>query len=81
MRVRRELKEKGPLKGIQSIYEKLDSMDRYEIVDFISPSKYFAWNLRPLKEAKPGSVEFRRSTGVDTAKKAKHWIAFTMAFV
>ncbi|OTB11902.1 hypothetical protein K445DRAFT_26158 [Daldinia sp. EC12] len=56
-------------------------MDRYEIVDFISPSKYFAWNLRPLKEGKSGSVEFRRSTGADTAKKAKHWIAFTMAFV
>ncbi|KAI1465084.1 uncharacterized protein F4812DRAFT_439479 [Daldinia caldariorum] len=56
-------------------------MDRDEIVDFISPSKYFAWNLQPSKDGKSGSIEFRRPPGVDTAKKAKHWIAFTMAFV
>lgn len=30
---------------------------------------------------KSGSVEFRRAPGVVTAKKAKHWIAFTMAFL
>ncbi|KAK0757400.1 hypothetical protein N5P37_010123 [Trichoderma harzianum] len=47
----------------------------------VCPDKYRAWNLLPAREGKAGSIEFRRPPGVSTAKKAKHWIAFTMSFI
>ncbi|KAI2470530.1 hypothetical protein F4781DRAFT_441815 [Annulohypoxylon bovei var. microspora] len=79
--LRAERDVKGPFKGLKACFEKLDSLDRDEPVDFISPSKYYAWNFQPSKEGRSGSIEFRRPPAVDTTKKAKHWVAFTMAFV
>ncbi|KAK0622719.1 hypothetical protein B0T14DRAFT_564144 [Immersiella caudata] len=55
--------------------------DRNRLIDFICPSKHCSWNFLPAKTGKLGSIEFRRPPGVTLAKKAKHWIAFTMAFV
>ncbi|KAI1322547.1 hypothetical protein F5Y16DRAFT_413188 [Xylariaceae sp. FL0255] len=59
------------------------SCSRQQIVDIMCPNreKYFAWNLLPSGDGGSGSVEFRRPPPVATAKKAKHWIAFTMSFV
>ncbi|KAI1206584.1 uncharacterized protein F4807DRAFT_463530 [Annulohypoxylon truncatum] len=56
-------------------------MSRDEVVNFISLSKYFAWNFQPSKEGKSGSIEFRRPPAITTTKKTKHWVSFTMAFV
>ncbi|KAI0834477.1 hypothetical protein F5Y06DRAFT_300582 [Hypoxylon sp. FL0890] len=64
-----------------SIFKTIDTLDRDEIVDFISPAKSFAWNFQPSKEGRSGSIEFRRPPGVDSAKKTKHWVAFAMSFI
>ncbi|KAM7197907.1 hypothetical protein V8F20_006355 [Naviculisporaceae sp. PSN 640] len=72
----------GPLVGIKDVFNKIDAFtDRDHLIDFICPSKHCSWNFLPAKTGKPGSIEFRRPPGVTSAKKAKHWIAFTMAFV
>ncbi|OTA94658.1 hypothetical protein M434DRAFT_70796, partial [Hypoxylon sp. CO27-5] len=73
--------DKGPLMGIDAIFKRIDSSDREEIIDIISPAKYFAWNFQPSKEGRSGSIEFRRPPGVDSSKKTKHWVAFAMAFI
>ncbi|OTA62030.1 hypothetical protein K449DRAFT_434368 [Hypoxylon sp. EC38] len=80
-RLQAEIKDKGPLMGIDAIFKKIDSSDREEIIDIISPAKYFAWNFQPSKEGRSGSIEFRRPPGVDSSKKTKHWVAFAMAFI
>jgi hypothetical protein len=79
--VRAVLREKGPLRGIEAVFGMLDKLSRDELIDFICPGKFYAWNLQPSKEGKSGSVEFRRAPSVVSSKKAKHWVAFTMAFV
>ena len=56
-------------------------MPHDEVVHFICPDKYRAWNLLPCKEDGFGSIEFCRPRGVVNAKQAKRWIVFTMAFV
>ena len=63
------------------LFDLIDRSSRDEVVALITPSKFQAWNLLPSGTGKSGSVEFRHPPGVATAKKAKHWIAFTMAFV
>ena len=57
----------------------IDNASRDEIIDYVGPDKYMAWNIQPIEGS--GSVEFRRPPAVTGAKPAKHWIAFTMAFV
>lgn len=59
----------------------IDQTPRDELVRLVCPDKYRAWNFLPAREGKAGSIEFRRPPGVSTAKKAKHWVAFTMSFV
>ncbi|KAF2637555.1 hypothetical protein P280DRAFT_482984 [Massarina eburnea CBS 473.64] len=71
----------GPLRGIRHAFRHIDHASRNEIVRYVCPDKHRAWNFLPARETGHGSVEFRRPPGVVTAKKAKHWIAFTMAFV
>jgi hypothetical protein len=75
------LQTHGPLRGLAKLFATIDSLDRDSIADLISPGKFFAWNFLPSKSDGHGSIEFRRPPGVITAKKAKHWIAFTLAFV
>ena len=77
-----DLRRSGPLRGLRLAFDYVDSVDRDTIiVDYVCPDKFRAWNFLPSRTGKPGSSEFRRGPGVVTAKKAKHWIAFTMAFV
>ena len=71
----------GPLRGLQYAYDYIDTLGIDAIVDFICPDKFRAWNFRPCRTGGHGSIEFRRAPGVVTAKKTKHWIAFTLAFI
>ncbi|KAH7143713.1 hypothetical protein EDB81DRAFT_935112 [Dactylonectria macrodidyma] len=65
-----------------AVYRHIDKLSvRDEIVDFICPSKHYAWNFRPSRTGRAGSIEFRRPPGVSTCKKATHWVAFTLSFV
>ncbi|KAI0600512.1 hypothetical protein F4775DRAFT_68213 [Biscogniauxia sp. FL1348] len=76
------MSQMGLLKDLETILNKLDELDRDDLIDFICPGKHlYAWNLQPSKEGKSGSIEFRRAPSVVTTEKAKHWIAFTMAFI
>ena len=68
-------------RGHQVAFNYIDNPTRDEIVDYISPDKYRAWNALPSKQYGSGSIEFRRASGVVTAKQAKHSIAFTIAFI
>ena len=79
--VARELKTHGPVRGIRHAFSHINHASRNDIVDYVCPDKHRAWNFLPARETGHGSVEFRRPPGVATSKKAKHWIAFTMAFV
>ncbi|KAL8824674.1 MAG: hypothetical protein Q9191_004891 [Dirinaria sp. TL-2023a] len=72
---------RGPLRGLLQAFDFIDNADSDAIVDYVCPDKYRAWNLRPCGTGGHGSIEFRRPPGIVTAKKAKHWIAFTMAFM
>ncbi|KAF2188329.1 hypothetical protein K469DRAFT_703837 [Zopfia rhizophila CBS 207.26] len=80
-RVAGELRIHGPLRGVRHAFRHIDHASRDDIVNYVCPDKHRAWNFLPARETGHGSVEFRRPPGVVTAKKAKHWIAFTMAFV
>ncbi|KAL8730745.1 MAG: hypothetical protein Q9181_004551 [Wetmoreana brouardii] len=71
----------GSLRGHGDVFQYIDNASRDEVIKFVCPDKYRAWNLLPSKFRGSGSIEFRRAPGVETAKKAKHWIAFTMAFI
>lgn len=77
----RAIQTHGPLRGIRHAFRHIDQAPRDEIVNYVCPDKHRAWNFLPAREIGHGSVEFRRPPGVVTAKKAKHWIAFTIAFV
>ncbi|KAF5017107.1 hypothetical protein F66182_11014 [Fusarium sp. NRRL 66182] len=79
--IRSMLQAHGPLRGMAKLFATIDKLDRDEIVDLICPSKFFAWNFLPSRTDGHGSIEFRKPPGVISAKKAKHWIAFTLAFV
>lgn len=80
--IRHLLSTLGPLRGMAAVYRYIDGLNcRDEIVDFICPSKYYAWNFRPSGTGRAGSIEFRRPPGVSTAKKATHWVAFTLSFI
>jgi len=67
-------------RGHQAVAGHIDNSSRDDVVDYVCPDKYRAWNLLPSKQDGFGSIEFRRAPGVVTAKQAKHWIAFIMAF-
>ncbi|KAI0107283.1 hypothetical protein GGR51DRAFT_161040 [Nemania sp. FL0031] len=67
-------------RGLETAFSIFDELDCDNLIDFIYPGKNYAWNLQSAKEGKFGSVEFRGALSVVTAKKAKHRIAFTMAF-
>lgn len=69
------------LLGRGEAFNFIDNTYRDDIVKFICPDKYRAWNLLPSKLRGTGSIEFRRAPGVTTTKQAKHWIAFTMSFI
>ena len=75
------LLSRGRIHGLRESFEYIDSSDVDAIIHFICPDKYRAWNFRPSRSGGPGSIEFRRPPGVVTAKKAKHWIAFTLSFL
>lgn len=75
------LREAGPLRGLTQAYRYIDNASRDDVVHYICPDKYRASNFLPSRTGGTGSTEFRRPPGVVTAKKAKHWIAFTMTFV
>ena len=75
------LENYGLVQGLQLAFEHIDRAGVNEIVRYVCPDKYRAWNFLPCKTGGTGSIEFRRPPGVVTAKKTKHWIAFTMAFV
>jgi hypothetical protein len=79
--VANELRTHGPLRGVRHTFCHIHHASRNDIVNYVCPDKHHAWNFLPSRETGHGSVEFRRPPGVVTAKKAKHWIAFTMAFV
>ena len=82
VQVGRDILLSGRIEGLQNAFDFIDSAcDTNAIVDFICPDKYRAWNFRPCRTGGHGSIEFRRPPGVTTAKKAKHWIAFTISFV
>ncbi|KAL8834341.1 MAG: hypothetical protein Q9170_003796 [Blastenia crenularia] len=68
-------------RGLAYAFDKIDDYTRDDIIGYICPEKHMAWNLLPSRTDGHGSIEFRRPPGVVTAKKAKHWIAFAMAFV
>lgn len=68
-------------RGQQAAFDYIDKATQDEVVDYVCSDKYRAWNFLPSKQGKSGSIEFRRAPGVVTAKQAKHWIAFTMAFI
>jgi hypothetical protein len=76
-----ELRTHGPLRGIRHAFHHIGRASRDDIVSYVCPDKHRAWNFLPARESGHGSVEFRRPPGVVNGKKAKHWIAFTMAFV
>lgn len=76
-----KLRGYGTLRGLARAYAYIDNASRNEVVSYICPDKYRAWNFLPSRTGGTGSIEFRRPPGVVTAKKAKHWIAFTMTFV
>ncbi len=65
------------------LFDTIDNSTRDEIVELLCPNndKFYAWNFLPSRSNGIGSIEFRRAPGVATAKKSKHWIAFTMSFV
>ncbi|KAF4633001.1 hypothetical protein G7Y89_g5121 [Cudoniella acicularis] len=67
--------------GFAYVCRQIDSLARDEVCEYLCPDKHNSWNFRNAKEGGFGSIEFRRPPGVVDAKKAKHWIAFTMAFV
>ncbi|KAI0447785.1 hypothetical protein F4803DRAFT_571461 [Xylaria telfairii] len=73
----------GPIRSLPFLFNTIDTSTRQQIVDMMCPNRarFFAWNLLPSDDGGSGSVEFRRPPGVATAKKAKHWVAFTMSFV
>ena len=75
------LSRHGPLRGLQYAFDYIDNVGIDGIVDFICPDKYRAWNFLPCRQGGHGSIEFRRPPGVVNGKKAKHWVAFTLAFV
>ncbi|KAI4187347.1 MAG: hypothetical protein LQ346_005511 [Caloplaca aetnensis] len=79
--VNEALREAGPLRGLARAYDYIDHADRGAVIQYICPDKYRAWNFLPSRTGGTGSIEFRRPPGVVNAKKAKHWIAFTMTFV
>lgn len=68
-------------RGHQAAFEYIDKVGKDEVIDYICPDKYRAWNILRSKIDGAGSIEFRRAPGVVNAKQAKHWIAFTMAFI
>lgn len=67
--------------GFQYTCDHIENLGRDDIVNFVCPDRFRAWNFKNCLEGGRGSIEFRRPPGVVDAKKAKHWIAFTMAFV
>ena len=67
--------------GFAFVCKYIDTLDRDEVCEYLCPDKNNSWNFRNAREGGFGSIEFRRPSGVIGAKKAKHWIAFTMAFV
>ncbi|KAL5453954.1 hypothetical protein PMIN06_005209 [Paraphaeosphaeria minitans] len=69
------------VQGFLDAFAVIDSLSRDELVRYVCPDKYRSWNFLPSRDGGHGSVEFRRPPGVATTKKAKHWIAFTMAFM
>lgn len=71
----------GPLDRIKRGCEMIDGMSRDEICEFICEDRFRIWNFRPAMTGKAGSIEFRGAPGVVCSRKAKHWIAFVMAFV
>ena len=75
------LENYGLVQGLQLAFDHIDRVGVDEIVNYVCEDKFRAWNFLPCKTGGTGSIEFRRPPGVVTAKKAKHWIAFTMAFV
>ncbi|KAF2707295.1 hypothetical protein K504DRAFT_492803 [Pleomassaria siparia CBS 279.74] len=75
------LRTHGPVRGLRHAFRYIDQASRDGIINYVCPDKHHAWSFLPSREAGHGSVEFRRPPGVVNAKKAKHWIAFTMAFV
>jgi hypothetical protein len=78
----RQLQTHGSSRGLRRVFRYIDLQYSHDaIVDYVCPDKYRAWNFLPAKEGGHGSFEFHRAPGVFNAKKAKHWIAFTMAFV
>lgn len=77
----RSIQSHGPVRGLKRAFGHIDRASRNDIVEYVCPDKHRAWNLLPARETGHGSVEFRRPPGVATSKKAKHWIAFTMAFI
>ncbi|KAF5253253.1 hypothetical protein FANTH_1849 [Fusarium anthophilum] len=77
----RTLLQSFEFRGLANLFATIESLDRNDIVDLISPSKFYAWNFLPSRTDGHGSIEFRRPPGVIGAKKTKHWIAFTLAFV
>ena len=77
----RSIQAHGPLRGLRHAFRHIDHASRNDIVDYVCPDKHRVWNFLSARETGHGSVEFRRPPGVTTGKKAKHWIAFTMAFI
>jgi hypothetical protein len=71
----------GPWRGLTHAFSYIDRAERDDIVMYVCPDKYRAWNFNPCRAGGFGSIEFRRAPGVVNVKKAKHWIAFVMAFV
>lgn len=67
--------------GFAYVCRHIVELSRNEVCEYLCPDKYNSWNFRNAKVGGSGSIEFRRPPGVVEAKKAKHWIAFTMAFV
>ncbi|KAF2802394.1 uncharacterized protein BDZ99DRAFT_370568, partial [Mytilinidion resinicola] len=70
----------SPASGSYNAFEVIETSERDQIVDFVSPDKYVSWNFRSAKTTGFGSIEFRRPPGVTTTWQTKHWVAFTMAF-
>ena len=62
---------------LSSVSNDVDALSMNDLVQKISPTRYHAWNLRPLEDVR-GTIEFRRPYQTLSLEGAQHWVATTL---
>ena len=50
-----------------------------QLIEIMSPSRRFAWNLQALKQH--GTIEYRQAPGQMTPRGANSWVRFAISFI